>query len=120
MKKLVCCAMIIMIGVLFAGCFGPNPVVREYSLHAPTAGSNEPYKVEVLLGNDGPGGGEVVVQVDLSNTRTGEIIAQELKDIDLQHEQSVRTELDLTLPPTLKDLDPSLIDVSVEAHYPIE
>jgi hypothetical protein len=105
--------------LLLAGCLGPKPVVQGFSVQPPAEGSEEPYKVEVVVGNAGPGAGEVVVRVDLFNRGTGEIIAQDLKDVDLQQNQTVRTLFELDLPPSLQGLDPQSIDVRVDAHYPI-
>jgi hypothetical protein len=120
MRKPALILIFVAMALLLTGCFGPKPVVRDYSSVPPPAGSDEPYKVEVVLGNAGPGAGEVVVMVDLSNRRTGEIIAQEMKEVDLQQDQTVRTTLELPLPPSLQGLDPQDIDVRVDAHYPIE
>ena len=120
MRKLIYTLLLIALVPFLAGCLGPKPVVQDYSLHPPEAGSDAPYKVEVLLANAGPGGGEVVVEVDLSNRRTGEIVAQEIRELDLQKDQTVRTLVELALPPSLQNLDPENIEVRVDAHYPIE
>ena len=119
MRKLIFALSLMTMALLLAGCLGPKPVAHDFSMVPPAEGSGEPYKVEVVVENAGPGGGEVVVMVDLYNRGTGEIIAQDLKDVDLQKDQTVRVLFELDLPPSLEDLDPQSIDVRVDAHYPI-
>ena len=120
MRKLVRVMLLVALALGLAGCLGPKPMVRSYSVQAPPTGSDQPYKVEVVLGNDGPGGGQVEVEVEVANRRTGEIIAQEMKELDLQKDATVRTQLDVKLPTSLHDLNPNDIEVRVAAHYPIE
>ncbi len=120
MRKVVCVLMLPMLAMLLVGCLGPKPVVQDYSVHAPAAGSSEPYKVDVTLANAGPGGGTVELEVELVERTTGSVLAQEMRDVDLQKDETVHTELDLTLPASMQDLDPQEIEVHVDAHYPIE
>ena len=83
MKKLTCALLLVCISLLLAGCLGPKPVVQGYTVQPPQAGSGEPYSVEVVLANSGPGGGQVVLEVELLNMKTGEITAQEMQEVEL-------------------------------------
>lgn len=120
MKKLTCAIVLIGLTLLLTACLGPKPVVKDYALHAPPAGSSDPYSVEVLLTNDGPGGGEVALEVELVNKKTGEVIAQEEQQVELAQNETVRKQIDLDIPQSLQNIDPQEIDVRVDAHYPIE
>ncbi|MEO5953151.1 MAG: hypothetical protein ABIQ44_11855 [Chloroflexia bacterium] len=120
MKKLTCAILLIGLSLLLTACLGPKPVVKEFTLHAPPSGTSSPYSVEVLLTNDGPGGGEVALEIELVNKKTGEVIAQETKQVELAQNETVRKQIDLDLPQSLQSIDPNDIDVHVDAHYPIE
>ncbi len=120
MKKLTRALLLSGLSLLLVGCLGPKPVVREFTLHSPEAGSGDPYSVEVVLVNNGPGSGEVALEVELLNKKTGEIIAQEMRDVDLAKDATLHLQVDLDLPEPLKNLEPQDIEAHVDAHYPIQ
>jgi len=106
---------------LLSGCLGPKPVVEGTpTVQPPRQGSDEPFRVEAVVVNKGPGGGEVEVEVQLTNKDTNEVIVHESKEVQMGKDETQHVLFELSLPPSAKELDPSKIDVEVEANYPIE
>src|SRR5947209_67746 len=79
--------VVLLVGaaLLLVGCLGPKPVLEGYNVERPPAGSDQPFKVEAVIRNDGPGAGQVSVMVVLENKQTGETIRQEEKDVTLDN-----------------------------------
>src|SRR5437763_9486400 len=90
--RLLALLVLLLLPLSLAACLGPKPVVRSYSTQPPPAGSDQPYRVDVVVANEGPGGGQAEVEVDLVDHATGEIVAQQTQDIDLQKDQTIHVE----------------------------
>lgn len=120
MKKLISALLLLCTALMLTACLGPKPVLKSYTLNPPTPGSGEPYTVEFVLANEGPGGGEVEVEVSLTNKQTGEVIAQKMEEVELEKDATVRKQIELDLPDSLKNIDPGQVEVQVDAHYPIQ
>jgi hypothetical protein len=120
LKRVPGMLLLMAVALVLTACLGPKPVVRDYSVQTPAQGSGQPYQVDVTVGNDGPGGGQVLVEVDLTNKQNGVIIAQQRQEVDLQKDKTVQVVLTLDLPQSAQDLSPDDIRVQVDAHYPIE
>jgi hypothetical protein len=119
--KRVAGVLLLVLGALvLTACLGPNPVVRDYAVQPPAQGSGQPYRVDVTLANEGPGGGQVELEVSLANKQTGDIIAQQSQEVDLQKDKTVQVVVTLDVPQSARNLTPDDIQVQVEAHYPIE
>jgi len=103
-----------------SGCLGPKPVLRGYEVEPPAAGSDQPYKIDATIANEGPGAGQVEVEVNMSNKQTGEFLAKENKEVEMQMDEIVHVLIEIDLPPSAQDLNPDNIKVEVDAHYPIE
>ena len=102
--------------LLLTGCLGPKPVVIGVTKQPPTA-PDQPYRIQVLVRNDGPGSGQIQVSVRFVDKQTQRVILSNDQEVQLEHEeQSVNFELNL--PPTAPPLDQ--LDVQVDAQYPIE
>jgi hypothetical protein len=119
-KRVMVTLLLPLAALALTGCLGPDPVVRDYSVQPSAQGSGLPYVVDVTLGNKGPGGGEVLLEVDLTDKHTGVIIAQQEQEVDLQKDQTIQVVITLDLPQSAKDLTPDDVKVQVDAHYPIE
>jgi hypothetical protein len=83
-----------------------------------------PYAASLPLGIeevelDGPGEGEVLVEVSLTNKQTGAILRRDEQHIALQTGETEHVLFELNLPPSAQDLPSDQIEVKVEAHYPI-
>lgn len=118
-KRLVAALLVVLFVTL--GCLGPKPVLQgEPVVEPPEQGSDQPFRVEAVIKNQGPGAGEAEVEVSLTNKQTGEFIAKDSEQVDLQPEETVHVLIEVQLPPSAKDLDPQNIEVEVDAHYPIE
>ena len=108
--------LVLALPLLLTGCLGPKPIVAGVTKQPPTA-PDQPYRLQVLVRNDGPGDGQVEVSVRFVDKQTQRIILSDDQDVQLEHEeQSVNFELNL--PPTAPPLDQ--LDVQVDAKYPIE
>src|SRR6188472_3787213 len=118
-KVLIACSMAF---VLFAltGCLGPKPQLQDVTSTPPPANTDQPFRVEALLSNVGPGDGDVEVEVRLTNKKTGEVLVSDAKDFTLQKDDKQHILFNLDLPEAARSLDPNDIDVNVDAHYPIE
>ena len=122
MKKHASVGLVVALGaLLLSGCLGPKPVlVGDPVVEPPPRGSDQPFKVQATFHNEGPGEGQVEVEANLTNKDTGEFIAKETKQIEMQTGDTVNVLFEITLPPSAKDLDPEKIEVEVDAHYPIQ
>ena len=120
LKRVPGMALLLVVALALTACLGPKPVVRDYTVQTPPPGSGQPYQVDVTLANDGPGGGQVLVEVDLANKQSGVIIAQQTQEVDLQKDKTVQVVLTLDIPQSAQELSPDDIQVQVDAHYPIE
>ena len=121
MKKCVAAIFsILLLCLALSGCLGPKPALQGYTATPPGPGSGDPFTVEAVVVNQGPGAGQVEVQVNLKNKQNGAIIAADSKDLDLDQNATQHVLFKIDLPPSAKDLDPRNIDVEVDAHYPIE
>jgi hypothetical protein len=106
----------LVLPLLLTGCLGPKPIVTGVTKQPPTA-PDQPYRIQVLVRNDGPGSGQIQVAVRIVDKQTQRIILSNDQEVQLEHEeQSVNFEL--SLPPTAPPLDQ--LDVQVDAQYPIE
>ncbi|MDQ6694578.1 MAG: hypothetical protein M3014_09195 [Chloroflexota bacterium] len=105
---------------LLTGCLGPKPVVLSHKDEAPPAGSDQPFRVEVVIANQGPGDGQVEVEVNLRDKRNNETISQNSSNVQLKKDEVQHVLFSIDLPPSAKDIDSKDIDVEVDAHYPIE
>jgi ABC-type uncharacterized transport system auxiliary subunit len=102
--------------LLLTGCLGPRPIIAGVTKQPPAA-PDQPYRLQVLVRNDGPGSGQVQVSVRFVDKQTQRVILSNDQEVQLEHEeQSVNFELNL--PPTAPPLDQ--IDVQVDTQYPIE
>jgi len=114
--RLAIVLLALVMPLLLTGCLGPKPIVAGVTKQPPSA-PDQPYRLQVLLRNDGPGSGQVQVTVRLVDKQTQRIILSNDQEVQLEHEeQSVNFELNL--PATAPPLDQ--LDVQVDAQYPIE
>ena len=104
--------------LVLSGCLGPRPVLEGYQAHPPQDPS-QPFRVDAVLRNAGPGEGEVRVEVSLSDRQTGEIIRRQEQQVSLQTGETEHVLFELNIPPSAHDLPPDQIEVEVEAHDPI-
>lgn len=104
--------------LLLAGCGGPAPRVESYNATPPT-GSDQPFKVDAVIHNEG-GRGQVAVVVNLIDKQTSQTLAQSENDVTMQANETQHVNFSIDLPISAKNIDPSNISVDVEAHYPIE
>jgi hypothetical protein len=112
--------LLITLAVLATGCLGPKPVMDSYQAQPPQAGSDQPFRVEAIVRNAGPGDGEVEVEVELSNKQNGEIIRSDKQEVDIKSGETQHVLFEMNLPPSAQSLDPEQIEVQVDAHYPIQ
>ena len=112
--------LLVGVALVLGGCLGPKPVLQSYNVERPQAGSDQPFKVEAVIHNDGPGAGQVAVEVDLTNKQTGATIRQEEQDVELSNGETQHVLFEMDLPSSAKDLDPNDIEVHIDTHYPIE
>src|SRR4051794_14886704 len=92
--------------VLFAttACLGPKPVVDDYTVTPPAPSSDGSYRVEATVTNSGPGSGQVEVEVNLSDKKTGIVLRQDSTDVDMQEGETQHVLFDITLPPSAQSL----------------
>ena len=104
--------------LVLTGCLGPKPVVDSYQAEPPSS-PDQPFKVEAVVSNAGPGEGEVLVEVSLSDKKTGAVLRRDEQHVSLQTGETEHVLFELNLPPSAQNLNPDQIDVEVQAHYPI-
>ncbi|HST05737.1 MAG TPA: hypothetical protein VLQ48_13510 [Chloroflexia bacterium] len=119
-KRFIVILVLLLGALVLTACLGPKPVVRDYAVQPPAQGTDEPYQVDVTVANEGPGGGQIELEVDLVNKQSGVIIAQQTQEVDLQKDNVVQVVVMLDVPESARDLTPDDIKVQVDAHYPIE
>jgi hypothetical protein len=119
-ERFICIALLAAMLLTLAGCLGPKPVLQSYKAEPPPPGSGQPFRVDAVVSNQGPGEGQVQVEVSLTNKQNGELIARESKEVELQSGDTAHVLVELNLPPSAEDLDPESIEVEVDAHYPIQ
>ena len=119
MKRAIYPVLLLMMLCLLAGCGGPKPALDSYKSAPPTPGSDQPYIVDAVVTNNG-GSGQVAVVVNLIDKQTGKTLAQLEKDVSLEGGETQHVPFSIDLPLSAQDMDPSNIEVDVEAHYPIE
>lgn len=122
MRNRLYSAILLILGlVLLSGCLGPKPVIEGTpTVVPPEKGSDQPFRVEAVVVNKGPGAGQVEVAVQLINKQTNEVIAQENKEIQMEKDARQHVLFEIDLPPSARDMDPDNIRVDVAARYPIE
>ncbi len=122
MKTLLSNLILFLAGLLvLVGCLGPKPVLDGApTIDPPPKGSDQPFKVEAVIANKGPGGGQVEVKVQLIDKQTGDIIAQDSQDVQMDTNDKQHVLFEISLPPSAKDMDPGNIKVDVSAEYPIQ
>lgn len=115
--RLLLAGLLGLVAVGLAGCLGPKPSVVEVQKQPP-ASPGDPYRVQVLIANTGPGDGQVEVAVRLVDRRTQQTISYDAQDVQLDKDERQSVNFEETLPPTAPPADQ--IDVQVSAQYPIE
>jgi hypothetical protein len=109
-----------MMLLALSGCLGPKPVLQSYEAEPAPPGTDQPFKVDAVISNQGPGAGQVEVEVSLKNKQDGQLLAKESKEVELQEGETTHVVVELNLPPSVENLDPESIEVEVDTHYPIE
>ena len=109
--------LLVLLAGTLAGCLGPKPRVVEVQTQPP-AGQNDPYRIQVLIENTGPGDGQVEVSVRLVNKQTQQTILYDEQDVQLDKDERQSVNFEESLPPSAPAADQ--IDVQVSAQYPIE
>jgi hypothetical protein len=117
-RRLLLISMLLLSTVVLSGCLGPKPVLESYQAEPPQDAS-QPFRVEAVVRNAGPGEGDVLVEVSLSDKGTGEVIRREGQKVSLQTDETEHVLFELNLPPSAQEMSPDQIEVEVEAHYPI-
>jgi PBP1b-binding outer membrane lipoprotein LpoB len=117
-RRLLSILMLALSALVLSACLGPKPVVQSYNAEPPSS-PDQPFRVEAVVHNTGPGEGEVLVEVSLTNKQTGAILRRDEQHIALQTGETEHVLFELNLPPSAQDLPSDQIEVKVEAHYPI-
>ncbi len=118
-RNLSAAALLLLLVLICTGCLGPKPVLDSYKA-TPPSGADQPFVVDALIHNVGPGDGQIEVEVSLTNKQTGQTIAQDSKDVHLEKDGTQHVLFNIDLPPSEQNIDPSNIGIDVQAHYPIE
>ncbi|MEO8286974.1 MAG: hypothetical protein ABI670_11120 [Chloroflexota bacterium] len=119
-KRLVYLLLLLPVLLIATGCLGPKPILDSYTAEPPQAGSNDPFRVDAVIRNGGPGDGQVEVEVTLVNKQTGVVIRKSSSEVNLKKDETQHVLFELNMPPSSKDLNPDDIQVEIDAHYPIE
>jgi len=117
-KRLITAVSILVCTLLLTACLGPSPVVRETHVFPPAQGQEGIYQVETVVGNHGPGEGQIDVVATLRDKRTGATLAEDDKQVNLAVDGTVHVLFQLQIPPSAKGISPDDVDVQVEANYP--
>jgi hypothetical protein len=110
---LACLALVLAL----TGCLGPKPVVTQVNKQPP-ASAGEPYRLQALIRNQGPGDGQIEVTVRFVDKRDGHVVLTNEQDVQLGKDELQSVNFELNLPPGAPPLDQ--IDVQVDAVYPTE
>ena len=105
------------LALALTGCLGPKPVVTQVNKQPP-ASAGEPYRLQALIRNQGPGDGQVEVSVRFVDKRDGHTVLTNEQDVQLGKDELQSVNFELNLPPGAPP--PDQIDVQVDAQYPIE
>lgn len=119
-NRLLKLALMLLLVLPLTGCLGPKPVLQSHTEVPPKAGSDDPYRVDAVIANHGPDGGQVEVEVSLTDKKTGETILHDSKEVQLKKDEVQHVLFEMNLPPFAKEMDPKNIGVDIDAHYPIE
>ncbi len=109
--------LLVLAALALAGCLGPKPGVVEVKKQPP-ASQGDPYRVQVVIANNGPGEGQVEVSVRLLDKRTQQTIQFDSQDVQLDVGERQSVNFEETLPPDAPPVEQ--IDVQVAAQYPIQ
>lgn len=94
MKKIGSFALLVLVGLLLASCYGPSPQVVSHKLVPPEA-KGSPYILAVTVRNVGGGQGQVDVQGKLNSKRTGKTVASGDELVELQPRETQQVEIQL-------------------------
>ena len=117
-RRILLILMLALSALVLSGCLGPKPVLESFEA-TPHQDPNQPFRVEAVVRNAGPGEGEVLVQVSLSSRQDGTVIRREEQKVSLQTGETEHVLFELNLPPSAQEMSADQIEVEVEAHYPI-
>jgi hypothetical protein len=117
-RRLLLIPMLLLSALFLTGCLGPKPVVESFQAEHP-GDPSEPFIVDAVVRNAGPGEGEILVEVTLNDRQSGEIIRREAQTISLQTGETEHVLFELSLPPAAREISPDQVEVEVAAHYPI-
>jgi hypothetical protein len=115
--RLLLTGLLVLLAVGLAGCLGPKPSVVEVQKQPP-ANPGDPYRVQVVIANTGPGDGQIEVSLRLVDKRTQQTISYDAQDVQLDKDEHQTVSFEETLPPNAPPAEQ--IDVQVQAQYPIE
>jgi hypothetical protein len=115
--RLLLAGLLVVVAGGLAGCLGPKPGIVDVQKQSPTS-PGDPYRVQVLVANTGPGDGQVEVSLRLVDKRTQETIRYDSQDVQLDKDERQHVDFEEMLPPGAPPADQ--IDVQVSAQYPIE
>lgn len=87
----------VVIGLWVTHCSGPQPHVVGAPLLRPPAQAGQPYQVEAVVANPGPGQGQVQVTFRLRDRVTG-LAYQSQEQADLESGEQVRVVTDISAP----------------------
>jgi hypothetical protein len=87
----------IVIGLWVTRCSGPQPQVVGAPLLRPPAQAGQPYQVEAVVANPGPGQGQVEVIFRLRDRVTG-LAYQTQEPADLESGEQLRITTDISAP----------------------
>jgi PBP1b-binding outer membrane lipoprotein LpoB len=117
-RRLARILLLAPLALVLSGCLGPKPVLESYQAEPPQD-PGQPFRVEAVVRNAGPGEGEIEVQVRLSDKQTGDVIRRDSQKISLQTGETEHVLFEMDLPPSAQNLPSDQIEVEVEANYPI-
>jgi hypothetical protein len=115
--RLLLAGLLVLVAGSLASCLGPKPHVVAVQKQPPAA-QNDPYRIQVLIENQGPGDGQVEVSVRLVDKQTQQTILYDEQDVHLDKDERQSVNFEESLPPHAPTADQ--IDVQVSAQYPPE
>ena len=115
--RLLLAGLLVLVAVGLTACLGPKPSVVEVQKQPP-AGPSDPYRIQVVIQNTGPGDGQIAVSVRLVDKRTQQTVVYDDQEVQLDKDERQSVNFEETLPPNAPPADQ--IDVQVEAEYPVE
>lgn len=117
MARLLLAGLLVLVAAGLTACLGPKPSVVDVQKQPP-AGPSDPYRIQVLIENTGPGDGQIAVTVRLVDKRTQQTVIYDDQEVQLDKDERQSVNFEESLPPNAPPADQ--IDVQVEAHYPVE